>query len=316
MQQETVELTVDDGFSLFAKSTELTLKEYTEITRSQADIELFLMQHLGTFSTVIYGSFSRKTIVSPLKGNIIDMLVVYREADIRFTWPSRIFSGLRDCLVDKYPDAYVEEGKLALVVPVNGFRFKIHPAYPVSTNTYMMPSEKFDDWARYDISAYNAILGSENVRHKGMLIDIIRMVKTWNRVSGHLFNGYYLELLVTSILEEYEIESYTESFRIFFRKALSEVVFQKYDPANIEFKVQGLHDVDDLVTSMLLLKKSWLLANRAIQDEEAGNAAAALRSWGQLFPGAFPTSVDMAVGKIRKAGIKGAEALRMMMNHA
>ena len=55
---------IDDAFGLLAKNTELSLGEYTAITQSQADIEYYLMQHLSTFSTVLYGAFSRKTIVS------------------------------------------------------------------------------------------------------------------------------------------------------------------------------------------------------------------------------------------------------------
>ena len=70
--------TVNDGFELFAKNTDLTLTEYLSVTQSQAEIEHFLGLHFTTFSTVLHGSFSRKTMMSPLQGAAINMLVYFR----------------------------------------------------------------------------------------------------------------------------------------------------------------------------------------------------------------------------------------------
>lgn len=306
--------TVAGAFELLASSTELSLGEYTTITQSQADIERYLMQHISTFSTVLYGAFSRKTIVSPLPGSIIDMLVLYRDIDIKNTYPSRVFTDLCDTLIEQYPEAHALKDQSILMLPVNGFAYKIHPAYPVSTHSYMLPDEKFNEWAKYDINTYNEIFIKENVRHKGKLIAVIRMMKTWNRVSGNLFNGYYLELLVTDVLSSYEISSYSETLRHIFKFTVAEVVFQKHDPANMEFQIEGLNDIDDLISAMKLLQRSYALADEAITLEQEGDTEKALENWNRLFPNVFPTQVDMLVGKARSSGIKGAEALRMMIS--
>jgi hypothetical protein len=306
---------VSDGFDLLAKNTELSLGEYTSITQSQADIELYLTQHLDTFSTVIFGAFSRKTIVSPLSGSIVDLLVLFRVTDVKHRHPSRIFSTLSDSLIKQYPDAYVLKNRNILMLPVKNFLYKIQPAYPISEHSYMLPAEYFDDWVKYDITSYNETFTKENVRHKGRLLAVIRMIKTWNRVSGDIFNGYYLELLVTSVLSSYEIKSYAETLRHIFKAAVSEVVFQKHDPANMEIQVEGLNDIDDLINAMILLNKSYKLADEAVILEQSGNTEKALEIWNQLFPQAFPTQLDMIVGKTRSAGIKGADALRMMIDH-
>lgn len=305
---------VSGAFDLLAKNTELSLAEYTSITQSQADIEQYLLQHISTFSTVLYGAFSRKTIVSPLPGSIVDMLVLFREAEIKHSYPSRIFSKLSTVLIEQYPDAYVVKGRSVLMLPVKNFHYKIHPAYPISDHTYMLPDEKFNEWARYDLTSYNDIFMKENVRHKGKLIEIIRMIKTWNRVSGNLFNGYYLELLVTEVLSSYEITNHSETLRHIFRTAVADVVFQQHDPANMEFQVEGLNDIDDLIQAMKLLKKSYQLADTAIMYEQENNTTKALDNWNKLFPQAFPTQLDIMVGEARRARIKGADALRMMVN--
>ena len=306
---------VSDALNLLAKSTELSLGEYTSITQSQAAIEHYLAQHLGTFSTVLYGAFSRKTIVSPLPGSIVDLLVLFRSTEIKHIPPSRIFRNLSDCLIKQTAEAYVLKDQSILMLPRQNFLFKIQPAYQVSGHTYMLPDEKFNEWAKYDITSYNDIFLKENVRHKGKLAEIIRMIKTWNRVSGNLFNGYYLELLVTEVLSDYQIKSHSETLCHIFKAAKSEVVFQQYDPANLEFKVEGLNDIDDLIDAMLLLKKSYHLADEAVMFEQENNTRKALDNWNRLFPGVFPNKLDMAVGKARSAGIKGADALRMMVNN-
>jgi len=306
---------VSDAFNLLAKSTEISLREYTSITQTQADIERYLMQHLDTFSTVLFGAFSRKTIVSPLPGSIVDMLVLFRGSDVSRIWPSRIFTKLSNVLIEQYPDAFVIEGRSILMLPKNSFLYKIQAAYPVSDHTYMTPDEKFNEWAKYDITSYNEIFIKENVRHKGKLIEIIRMIKTWNRVSGNIFNGYYLELLVTEVLSSYEITSYSETLCHLFKAAVSEVVFQKHDPANMEFQVEGLNDIDDLIKAMKLLNNTFKLAEEAIMFEQEDNDKQALVNWNKIFPQAFPNQVDMMVGKARSAGMKGADALRMMVKN-
>ncbi len=305
---------IQGAFDLLARNTELSLGEYTLITKSQADIERYLMQHISTFSTVLYGAFSRKTIISPLPGNIIDMLVLYRDVDVKNTYPSQTFSKLHDALIEQYPQAYALKNQSILILPIKGFQFKIHPAYPLSTHSYMLPDEKFNEWTKYDINSYKEIFIRENVHHKGKLIEIIRMIKTWNRVSGNLFNGYYLELLVSEVLSSYKMVNYLETLRYIFRAAVAEVVYQKHDPANMEFQIEGLNNIDDLIKAMKLLQKSYTLADEAIAFEQEGDIERALTNWNKLFPQVFPTPVDMLVGKARREGIKGADALRMMIN--
>lgn len=306
---------ISDGFDLLAKYTELPLGEYTSITQGQADIERSLRQHLSMFSTMLHGAFTRKTIASPLENNVIDMLVLFRDTDIQHIFPSRVFSKLSETLIKYHPDAYPLENRNVLIIPIKNLRYKIQPAYLTSDHMHMLPAEGFDEWWKYDINAYKETFEKENARHKGKLIEVIRMIKTWNRISGDLFDNHYLELLIIEILASYKIASYSETLCLIFKTAVFQVVFQKHDPANIEFKVEGLNDINNVITAMLLLKKSYDLAKDAVMFEQGGNINKALDNWNALFPQVFPTKVDMVVGKTRNTGTKGADALRMMLHN-
>jgi hypothetical protein len=83
----------------------------------------------------------------------------------------------------------------------------------------------------------------------------------------------------------------------------------------MEFQIEGLNNIDDLINAMILLNKSYKLANEAVMFEQSGNTEKALEIWNQIFPEVFPTQVDMVVSKARRAGIKGADALRMLLDH-
>lgn len=305
---------VDNAFQLLAKNTELSLLEYTLITQCQADIEQSLRQHINRFSTTLYGSFLRKSIVSPLSDSIVDMLIVFSEQDISNVPPSRVFEKLYETLIQHYPDAQAIKTQSTIILSMKDIHYKIRPAYALSSNTYMLPDENFNEWTKYDINAYSEIFTKENATHKNKLLEVIRLVKTWNRVSGNFFNGYYLELLVTQVLSSYEITNYPETLRYIFKAVLPKSAFQQHDPANVEFMIDGLNNMENLISAMQLIKKSYILTNEAIEFEQGGETDKALNSWIKLFPQVFPTQLDMAVGRTRNSGIKGADALRMLLD--
>ena len=91
-----------------------------------------------------------------------------------------------------------------------------------------------------------------------------------------------------------------------------ETAYKKHDPANLEFDVEGLRDIENLVKAMLHFKKAYKLASYAVECEAAGESVLAFENWRKVFPGYFPTNVDMVVGQIKTLGLKGADALKLM----
>ena len=63
MQSET-KSTVSDGFDLLFRRVELSLVEYTTISRYQDEIEACLAQYISTFTTVLPGAYARHTILN------------------------------------------------------------------------------------------------------------------------------------------------------------------------------------------------------------------------------------------------------------
>jgi hypothetical protein len=303
---------ISDGFELLLKKSELPLNEYTAITRCQHEIEAYLAPHIDTFTTVLPGAFARKTMVAPVAGSVVDMFILFKHKHVDDYFPSDLLRKLRVILADRYADCVVSHKHNALLVAVEDFHFRIQPGFLTHKDSYLVPSAIYDDWIESDTQRYREQLLKADRSHANKLLPVIRMIKVWNRLSGDIFDGYYLELLVKDVLADYRIKGYTGAITSVFKKALSEVAFKKIDPANGRVQVEGLLDIDDLIRAMLHIKDSYDTAICAVDAEYEGDQDAALLEWNKIFPHYFPTHMDIVIGRIRSSGVHGAEALKML----
>ena len=85
---------VKTGFDRLAKNIELSLVDYTSVSRGQASIETYLGNYITTFTTVQPGAFARNTMVSPLKDSEIDLLVLFNQKHTSTFLPGDVLSKL------------------------------------------------------------------------------------------------------------------------------------------------------------------------------------------------------------------------------
>ena len=307
-----LQFSVNDGFELLSTKIELPLAEYTVIASKQAEIETLLGQYISTFTTVLPGAFSRRTLVSPLAGCSISMYILFKyENRSKFT-PAELFDKLLVTLKHRYDTATLSRASSAVIVPFKDFEFRVQPGFVADDKRYLVPSPDWHYWLDYNSLAYKESLAKANSGHKGKLIPLIRMLKSWNHVNGNYFNDYYLELLTKDMMANHTIKNYPDALCHIFRSGLLQTAYKKQDPANLEFEIEGLRDITNLVKVMLHFKAAYKLAKYAVKYEAAGNTDKALENWRELLPGCFPTNVDMVIGQIKTLGIKGIDALKLM----
>lgn len=282
---------VNAGFEVLAKSIEPSLFEYTSVSRCQANIEDYLRQFITTFTTELPGAFARNTMVSPLKESVVDMLVLFKQEHSERFKPSELLSKLHITLEAEYPGTRFDETTESVYVPIENFTFRVQPGFITDQKHYLAPAPGWDEWVDYDSIGYKTQFSRMNARHGGKLLHVVRMMKTWNRLSGSTFDGYFLELLVNSVLANYEIHSYQAALSHIFRAILNDVGLKQHDPANQSLQVEGLHDLEEVVNAMILVKNSFLITRRAIELEEAGEMKDALMNWSQLFPTLLPAKL-------------------------
>ena len=279
---------VKTGFDILAKNIELSLVEYTSVSRCQADIEAYLGKYITTFTTVLPGAFARNTMISPLKDSEVDLLVLFNQKHSSKFLPGDLLSKLDVTLSAKFPGTTFDENTESVYVPIENFSFRVQPGFITDQNHYLVPAPSWNDWVEYDALGYKDQFSRANLKHAGKLLNVVRMLKTWNRLSGNAFDGYFLELLVKDVLDNYEIITYQAAINYIFKAILADVALKKHDPANQSLQVVGLHNLENIVNAMVHVKSSYLVTKEAIQFEEEDNARSALSSWRQLFPDHFP----------------------------
>ena len=280
--------TVSDGFESLCRSVELSLVDYTAVSRYQADIEAYLSQYISTFTTILPGAYARHTMTAPLEGSVVDMFILFNaQHRTKFT-PSVLIDKLLLTLRAEYPETYLNRKNVSLYVPVSNFTFRVQPGFVTSDNHYLVPGHVFDDWVEYDSLGYKHQFAKSNAAHEGKLIHVVRLMKSWNRESDNYFDGYFIELLVTRLLRNYTIDDYARALRHVFKYMVKMAAFKKHDPANTNLMVEGLVNVEDLAQSMISLHEAYRLVNQAIELDELGMTELAFTNWQKLFPDYFP----------------------------
>jgi hypothetical protein len=279
---------VKTGFDRLAKNIELSLVDYTSVSRGQASIETYLGNYITTFTTVLPGAFARNTMVSPLKDSEVDLLVLFNQKHSSTFLPGDLLNKLYVTLSAKFPGTTFDENTESVYVPVENFSFRVQPGFITDQNHYLVPASSWNDWVEYDALGYKDQFSRANLKHGGKLLNVVRMLKTWNHLSGKAFDGYFLELLVKDVLDNHEIISYQAAINFIFKAIFSDVALRKHDPANQSLQVVGLHNLDNIANAMVHVENSYFVTKEAIQFEAEGNMRTALSSWRQLFPHHFP----------------------------
>jgi hypothetical protein len=279
---------VEACFEEMAKRIEPSIREYAAVNRCRASIQEYLGQFISSFTTDLPGAFARTTMAAPLDDGIIDMLVLFNIKHSERFHPSELLDKLHVTLRAEYPGTRFDEATASVYVPVEHYNFRVQPGFLTDHRHYLVPAPHWNEWVKYDSPGYKSQLIKMNARHNGRLLHVIRMIKTWNRLSGKAFNQYFLELMVNDILANYEIASYQDAISHIFRTILYDVALKQHDPANPILLVEGLHNLDEVVNAMLQVKCSYLVTRQAMELEARGDIKQALSNWAQLFPEVLP----------------------------
>ena len=281
------ERSVSAAFEVLARNIEPSILEYTSVDRCRAAVQDYLGQFIKNFTIELPGEFSRTTMASPLAGSTIDMLVLFNIEHSTKFHPDELLDKLHVTLRAEYPETNFDQKSDAVYVPIGDYRFKVQPGFITDKHHYLVPAP-WNKWVEYDAPGYKSHLIRMNAHHNGKLFHVIRMMKSWNRLSGRAFNEYFLELLVNEVLVNYKIETYQGTLSHIFRAILYDIALKQHDPANDCLLVDGLHDLEEVLNAMLHVKCSYLLTKQAIESEKKGRIKEALADWAQLFPDVFP----------------------------
>ena len=172
--------------------------------------------------------------------------------------------------------------------------FDIVPCFRTVTESdgrdyYLIPNGK-GNWKKTDPRKDKARITSTNQSKDGRLLELIRLVKKWNKVkNAKTIPSYLLETMMVNYSESVtELSSYID-FR--FTNAL------KYIADNILGPVYDLKEIQGNIND-LSFSDRFTLQNKALTDygkaceaweqERAKNQKQAIKKWGEIFGSDFP----------------------------
>lgn len=175
--------------------------EKESIARSINTLESRLRVYFGDDieTQFCFGSYTRGTIL-PRKADEnsdIDYMVVFKNSN-RYK-PETFFKKLRDFAEHWYHRSEIYKDSPTIVLELNHIKFELVPAYNSSYLSWAMqynipaPRSEYADWIQTDPNGFNSRLTEKNTSEKSLIKPLVRLLKYWNSLNGHIYSSYELE---------------------------------------------------------------------------------------------------------------------------
>ena len=320
--------TVDIAFTEFLKETVRLVPEETTQARLSRNN---LIKNIDGFSGdedffnlvpnrhLLYGSFSRKTKIRPLDD--IDLLICFsgdgrkykKSEDTYFIIGvendrnnglltsgtnylnstkviNRFIKKLGE--LHDYSKAEMHKNMEAATLKLKSYdwSFDIVPCGYMDINKYLIP-DGFGNWKLTDPRIDNERTTNLNQKHKGKLLDVIRLMKYWNIQSNtQTIKSYLLECMILDIYEKkkkqdsYWIDLEFEELLYFLSRSIMNNVD---DPKGIQGNL-NCYSISERLKISKALSEAYFKACKARQFEAEKNHKGAISVWGEILGDSFP----------------------------
>lgn len=145
-----------------------------------------------------FGSYTRGTILprSADSNSDIDYMIVFKNPN-QYK-PQTFLNHIRNFAQKYYSTSEIYQSHPTLVLELNHIKFELVPACKINSiflNYYNIPAPStfYEDWIGTNPNNFNDLLISANKRSDNKLKPLIRLIKYWNSLNGHIYSSYELE---------------------------------------------------------------------------------------------------------------------------
>ena len=289
-------LTIIQAFSTLRSNLEISDLQESTVSTRQRSVREVIESELNVLDSFLTGSYSRNTMIAPLKEADIDIFVVLKS---RYYHHYNGQNGGQPALLDlvkrvlrrtytRTPD--IGRSGQAVTVRFNDFVVDVVPGFRREGGGFLIPNSLTKSWLSTDPKRHVELTSAANKVHNGDLVPLIKMIKGWNKKNGAFFRSFHLEVLVLEALKGVKISDYPSGVRFVFDKMRSLVAQQNPDPAGYGGDVGSYIDTPERIReARTKCDRAFELAFRAEELARANNIAAAFEKWGAVFRDYFPT---------------------------
>lgn len=189
-------MSVNTHLTALSSSLVLTETEKSGIATSISTLGTRLESYFeeGITTHFQFGSYPRGTILPRKADNNsdIDYMVVFDTSEDQKK-PQTYLDRLKRFAETKYSTSEIYQSSPTIVLSLNHIKFELVPA--IYDFGFMIPSpaSSWADWIPTDPIQANKALQDKNSAENYKIKPLVRLVKYWNAVKGHLFTSFSLE---------------------------------------------------------------------------------------------------------------------------
>jgi len=287
--------TIQQAFLKLKSNLEITgLQEETVSTR-QNNVRSVVEGGLQVKDSFLAGSYSRNTMIAPLKEADIDIFVVLASSYyFHYNGQNGGQAGLLDFLKRTLRKTYtrtpdISRNGQAVTIHFEDFLVDVVPSFNRDGGGFLIPDSINSKWISTDPKRHSEIMSQANKAHGGNLIPIIKMVKAWNRNIDRHFRSFHLEVLALHVFNNVTISDFPSGMRFFFDRGRALISKQNADPAGYG------GDVGSYIGTQAQIQeaeqKFQLAYERALKAEQygtQGHTKYAIEMWSKIFGDYFP----------------------------
>jgi len=287
--------TISESFRELKVNLEITELQHSTVSTRQQNVRNAFENELDILDSFLTGSYSRYTMIAPLKEADIDIFIIL---DTKYYYHYNGQNGGQAGLLDlikrtlrktypKTPD--ISRNGQAVTIQFTDFMVDVVPAFSRKGEGYLIPNSISQSWTSTDPKKHVEIMSSANKEHDGDLVPLIKMIKGWNRSINDYFRSFHLEVMALHILGKVKISDYPSGVRYFFDKGRSYVKQKNPDPAGYGGDVGSYLNTQEKVDDAV--NKFETAYTRAIKAEDYANRyyiEDAINMWRKIFGNYFP----------------------------
>jgi len=285
--------TIQQGFLKMKQNLEITGLQAATVSTRQKTIRGVLEAGLTVHDSFLTGSYSRNTMIAPLKEADID---IFFQMDVQYYYnynegQNGGQAGLLDLVKRTLRKTYtrtpdISRNGQAVSIRFDDFMVDVVPGFKRQGGGFLIPNSLTQSWISTDPKKHVELMSASNQAHNCDLVPLVKMIKGWNKSISEYFRAFHLEVLALSIFNGVTISDFPSGARFYFDKGRTLIAQKNPDPAGYG------DDVGRYITDIQTAVGKFQLAyDRAIKAEDLagrGSIHAATDMWIKIFGDYFP----------------------------
>lgn len=277
------------GFRELRQNLEITDLQVSTVSTRQESVRSAVANRMSVLDSFLVGSYSRSTMIAPLRDADIDIFVVLSSSYYSQSTPAGILDRVRNVLLERYPNSpRISRNGQAVTITFSDFNVDVVPAFYRAGGGFLIPDSIKGEWIETDPTKHNEHLTSANRFHGGDLVPLVKMMKGWNKEINDAFFGFYLELLTVKVLEGVTISDFPSGVRFVLEKGIDQVRYLIQDPAGMGGQVGGLSTVSNINEAVSRFTTAFSRTRKAEEYDRNGREDLAFDEWKKIFGNYFP----------------------------